>query len=94
MSKFIETLAWRIHHSEYIFFAFILNSQDLLKIAYASEHERERGAQRPLSEKRCKDVAKFIDTGNGIFANNLIINFPDDTKFIPSTDDDNSASAF
>jgi DGQHR domain-containing protein len=89
MTDFIEARAWKNNHSGVDFFAFFLESKTLLKIAYVSEDERDKGVQRPLSERRCKDVAKFIDSHEGIFANNLILNFPKEAEFISS---ENNAS--
>lgn len=89
MSKYIDVPAWKVNHSGVDFYAFIMSSEDLLKIAYVSVDEREKGVQRPLSDKRCKDVAKFIDSDEGIFANNIILNLPQDAKFLPSKENKN-----
>lgn len=87
MPNCINAPAWKLNHSERDFYVFVLNSQDLLKIAYVSVDERDKGVQRPLSEKRCKDVGKFIDSGEGILANNIILNLTAQTKFTPSKED-------
>jgi len=81
MLNYIEAPAWKLDHSGIDFYVFTLSSSTLLKIAYVSVEEKEKGVQRPLSEKRCKDVAKFIDSNEGILANNMILNLPKDAKF-------------
>lgn len=80
----VETLripAWKITHPGGILYTFIMNSDTLLSIAYVSADERENGVQRPLSEKRIKDVGKFIDSEDGVFANNIILNLPPECVF-------------
>lgn len=84
MTNLIETEAQRITQSGVEFFVFILSSDELLKIAYVAADERDKGVQRPLDEKRCKNVAKFIDSDDGIFASNIILNLSKDAKFEPS----------
>jgi len=79
--NYIKVKANRISHSGGEFFTFILNTEQLLKIAYVSVDERERGVQRPLSEKRCKDVAKYIDREDSVFANNIILNLSKESYF-------------
>lgn len=87
MPNCINVPAWKLNHSGREFYIFVLNSKDLLKIAYVSVDERDKGVQRPLNDKRCKDVGKFIDSSEGILANNIILNLAEPTKFTPSTDD-------
>jgi len=84
MNNFIQVTALKNNHSGLDFFAFFLESKILLDISYVSKDERDKGVQRPLSEKRCRDVAKFIDSEGSIFANNIILNLPKETNFIPS----------
>lgn len=85
--KYIERPANIINHPGGVFYSFVLDSDTLLEIAYASENERHKGIQRPLSERRCKDVAKYIDSPEAVFANNIILNLPKQTKFIPGSKD-------
>lgn len=81
MLDYIETTAWRIRHSDKEFYCFKLSSDLLLDISYVSESERNKGVQRPLSDRRCKDVGKFIDSDHSVFANNIILNLPKDIIF-------------
>jgi DGQHR domain-containing protein len=89
MENYIEVKAWRNNHSGVDFFVFLLNSEILMRISYVSAEEREKGVQRPLSEARCKNVAKFIDSKEGIFANNLILNLSEQSRFIPASHSSN-----
>lgn len=86
MIEFLELPASKITHPGGTFYTFILNSKHLLEIAYVSTEERTKGVQRPLSERRCKDVAKFIDSKTGVIANNIILNLPSETQFLPDPD--------
>lgn len=72
--EYIMVDAKKVTHPGGNFYSFLLDTDKLLKIAYVSTDEKEKGVQRPLSEKRCKDVAKFIDSKKGVFANNIILN--------------------
>ncbi|NJN24385.1 MAG: DGQHR domain-containing protein [Acaryochloridaceae cyanobacterium RL_2_7] len=90
MNDFINVQAWKIQHSGYLFYVCILNSDVLLKIAYASASERQRGAQRHLSKARCKKVGEYIDTDEGILANNIILNL-EEGEFVPSGQADSSS---
>lgn len=89
MSEYIETAAWRIQHSDKEFYCFKLNSEILLEISYVSENERDKGVQRPLSERRCKEVGKYIDSDHGVFANNVILNLPNDIIYEPEENNEN-----
>jgi DGQHR domain-containing protein len=89
MTSYIEVKAWKNNHSGVDFFVFLLDSESLMRISYVSAEEREKGVQRPLSETRCKNVAKFIDSKEGIFANNLILNLSGQSNFIPSSQGSN-----
>lgn len=86
MTELIEIPASRIEHPGATFYTFLLDSETLLHIAYVSADERDKGTQRPLSETRCKSVAKFIDSSDGLFANNIILNLPEQTEFLPSAE--------
>ena len=79
----LKVKASRISHPGGVFYSFVLNAEVLMKIGYVSAVDRDNGVQRPLSVKRCKDVAKFIDSEKGIFANNIILNLPKESYFEP-----------
>lgn len=81
MTNYIDVKATKIQQPGGVFYSFTLDATTLLKIAYVSIEEREKGVQRPLSVKRCKDVAKFIETEKAIFANNIILNLPPEAYF-------------
>jgi DGQHR domain-containing protein len=89
MSNNIEVDAWKITHSGTDFYVFVLNSSILLKISYASENEKEQGAQRPLDPKRTSKVAQFIDSIDGILPNNVILNLSKESKFESSSKNSN-----
>jgi hypothetical protein len=59
MINYIELPAWEINHPGGKFYVFICDSETLRRIAYVSIEEGIRGVQRPLSERRCKEVAKL-----------------------------------
>lgn len=89
MINYIELPAWEINHPGGKFYVFICDSETLQRIAYVSIEERnKKGVQRPLSERRCKEVAKFINSADAIIANNIILNLPEETEYTyPNKDD-------
>lgn len=84
VTNYIQLPAWEINHPGGNFYTFICDTETLLRIAYVSMEERNKtGVQRPLSERRCKEVAKFINSIDAVIANNIILNLPEDTEYIP-----------
>ncbi|BAZ00134.1 hypothetical protein NIES37_41170 [Tolypothrix tenuis PCC 7101] len=89
MTNYIELPAQEINHPGGNFYVFICNSDILQRIAYVSIEERNsKGVQRPLSERRCKEVAKFINSNDAIIANNIILNLPEETEYIAPTENE------
>lgn len=87
MVNYLELPAWEINHPGGTFYVFVCDSETLQRIAYVSIEERNhKGVQRPLSERRCKEVAKFINSTDAIIANNIILNLPEQTEYIPPID--------
>lgn len=56
-----------------------IDPRDLVKVATKVEMSAVQDAQRPLNEKRVKDIAKYIGTENGILPNTLTLATKDTT---------------
>lgn len=59
----------------HVFYISVMNSNDLDAMCFVSRRkdDADKGFQRLLSEKRARDIAKYLDTGKGVIPSALIV---------------------
>ncbi|MCI0531205.1 MAG: DGQHR domain-containing protein [candidate division Zixibacteria bacterium] len=84
--KTLNVPAIRIVQRDRTIYSFFLEPEVLLKIAYVfrrTSSQMEKAYQRPLKKDRIENIRRFLEEQNGVFINNIIMNFKDKVEFTP-----------
>jgi DNA sulfur modification protein DndB len=81
--------AFRISQRNRQIYNFFIEPEVLLKVAYVfrrTSPAREKAYQRPLKSGRLDRIRKFLEEENGMFINNIILNFKEPLEFTQNKD--------
>ena len=67
--------ALKCTQNDHVFYISVMKSSDLNAMCFVSRRkdDADKGFQRLLSEKRAREIAKYLDTGKGVIPSALIV---------------------
>ncbi len=75
MARVVSYPAIKCTQNDHTFYVSVMNSRDLDEMCFVSRRkdDRDKGFQRLLSEKRAREIARYLDNNKGVIPSAIIV---------------------